>query len=143
MAEKNEKYCRCLYYSSNALARKMSKIAEEEFAITGLSPSYAFLIMIVNDKPGIQPTEISGIMMLNPSTVTRLTDKMVDKGYLERKADGKSVFIFPLKKSRDIDPKLKEAWMNLYKRYVNILGETEAANITSNIYSAAKKLEIQ
>jgi MarR family transcriptional regulator, organic hydroperoxide resistance regulator len=141
MAEKNEKYCRCLYYSTNALSRILSKIAEEEFAFTGLSPSYAFLLMIINDKPGIQPTEISQIMMLNPSTVTRFVEKMVDKGYLEKKSEGKSAYIYPLEKSINIDDKLKEAWMNLYNRYIGILGEAEAKELTNNIYSSALKLE--
>jgi MarR family transcriptional regulator, organic hydroperoxide resistance regulator len=141
MPKKNEKYCRCLYYSANALARIMSKIAEEEFASTGLSPSYAFLLMIVNEKPGIQPTEISNIMMLNPSTVTRFVEKMVDKGYLERKSEGKSVFIFPLEKSKKILPGLYDSWKNLFKRYTDVLGETAAKELTGDIYSAALKLE--
>ena len=52
------KYCGCLYYSANALSRIMTKMADEEFASAGLSSSYAFLLMTVNHKPGIQPKEI-------------------------------------------------------------------------------------
>jgi MarR family transcriptional regulator, organic hydroperoxide resistance regulator len=141
MEENKEKYCRCLYYSANALARITSKIAEEEFALTGLSPSYAFLLMIVNEKPGIQPSEISNMMMLNPSTVTRFVEKMVDKGYLERKTEGKLVFVSPLEKSINLDSKLKETWTNLHKRYSGILGEKEAKDLTTNIYNTAIKLE--
>ena len=71
MSEKSLKYGSCMYYSANALARIITKIAEEEFGTFGISPSYAFLLMTINDKPGIKPMEISEIMMLNPSTITR------------------------------------------------------------------------
>ena len=70
-SEKNKDYCQCLYYSANALAREIGKIADEEFAPTGLAPSQAFMMMTVIEKPGIQPMEISHIMMLAPSTITR------------------------------------------------------------------------
>ena len=76
MEKTKSKYCGCLYYSVNALSRVMTKIADEEFGVTGLSSSYAFLLMTVNEKPGIQPKEISQHMQLTPSTVTRLVEKM-------------------------------------------------------------------
>lgn len=140
MEDKSATYCKCLYYSANALARVMTKIAEEEFAPSGLAPSYAFLLMTVNGKPGIQPTEISEIMMLNPSTVTRLMEKMADKGYISRKASGKSVFIHPTEKGRKLEAKIRECWKNVYKRYVAELGESHANLLTGAIYEAAKKL---
>jgi MarR family transcriptional regulator, organic hydroperoxide resistance regulator len=141
MINERDKYCKCLYYSANALSRIMTKMAEEEFSITGLNPSYAFLLMKVNEKPGIQPTEISNIMMLNPSTITRLVDKLVDKEYIEREINGKSVFLNPTRKSTDLDPKLREAWVRLYKRYTSILGENQANILTLGIYDVAQKLE--
>jgi MarR family transcriptional regulator, organic hydroperoxide resistance regulator len=141
MKKERDKYCKCLYYSTNALGRIMTKMAEEEFSLTGLNPSYAFLLMIVNEKPGVQPTELSELMMLTPSTITRLVDKLVDKGYIERKINGKLVFLNPTGKSIELDPKLKEAWVRLYKRYTSILGENQANILTIGIYDAAMKLE--
>ena len=85
MQETKSKYCGCLYYSSNALARMMTKMADEEFAVTGLTSSYAFLLMSVNAKPGIQPMELSEHVQLTPSTITRLIEKMEVKQLLERK----------------------------------------------------------
>ncbi|MBK8875932.1 MAG: MarR family transcriptional regulator [Bacteroidetes bacterium] len=79
MKKNPSKYCGCLYYSVNALSRLMTKIADEEFAVTGLSSSYAFLLMTVNNKPGIQPKEIGEQMQLTASTITRLIAKMEQK----------------------------------------------------------------
>lgn len=138
--EKN-KYCGCLYYSANALARVMTKLADEEFGITQLAPSYAFLLMIINDKPGIQPKEISNKMMLTPSTVTRLIEKMEFRGFLERKVTGKYTEVYPTEKSLEINPKIKQAWLNLFSRYVELLGDEQSQSLTSAIYDAAIKLQ--
>ena len=83
MKEGKERYCGCLYYSANALSRMMTKMADEAFAKTGLAPSYAFMLMSINHKPGIHPKELSEHMQLTPSTVTRLLEKLEAKNLLD------------------------------------------------------------
>ena len=141
MEKCNSKYCGCLYYSANALSRLMTKMADEEFAMTGLSSSYAFLLMSVNDKPGIQPKEISEQMQLTPSTITRLIEKMEQKKLLERKSTGRTTEVFPTEKSKELGLKIKEAWRNLYKRYSDLIGEEEAKKLTAKIHEAVTKIE--
>ncbi|WP_431159107.1 MarR family winged helix-turn-helix transcriptional regulator [Winogradskyella poriferorum] len=136
METKDSKYCTCLYHSANAFARVMTKMADEAFSQTGLSPSYAFLLMTVNDAPGIQPKAISRQMQLTPSTVTRLIEKMEYRGLLERKSVGRATEVFPTEKSLALKPELKKAWQSLYKQYNTILGKDEARQLTDDIYSA-------
>ena len=140
MEKCNSKYCGCLYYSANALSRLMTKMADEEFAIIGLSASYAFLLMTVNDKPGIQPKEISEQMQLTPSTITRLIEQMEQKKMVERISTGRTTEVYPTDKSKKLDGKIKEAWRNLYNRYSELIEEEEAKRLTANIYEAVKKL---
>lgn len=134
------KYCGCLYYSANALARIMTKIADEEFAVTGLTSSYAFLLMAVNEKPGIQPKEISYHMQLTPSTVTRLIEKMEYRGFLERKHVGRITEVYPTELSVALQSKIKEAWKNLYNRYTKFLGKEEAEKLTVLTFEATQKM---
>ncbi|MBK6764879.1 MAG: winged helix-turn-helix transcriptional regulator [bacterium] len=134
-------YCRCLYYSANALARQLSKLAEEEFAPTGLAPSYGFLLMNVNAHPGIQPTEVAHHMMLAASTVTRLVEKLEEEVYLTREREGKAIHIYPTAKSKRLDPKIKECWRALYARYAELLGKEESHKLTQDVFAAALKLE--
>jgi len=130
------KYNSCLYYSANALARVMGKMAEEEFSKTGLAPTYAFVLMAVNSTPGIQPKELSEYLQLTPSTVTRLIDKMEFKGYLERKNCGRSTEIFPTEKSLTLNEQIKTSWEELHKRYSNLVGEAEGKELTEKINQA-------
>ena len=124
MSDIKSKYCNCLYYSANALSRIMTKMADEAFAATGLTSSYAFLLMIVNEKPGIQPGEISCQMQLKPSTVTRLIEKMEYRGYLKREHAGRCTKVYPTIASTKLNPKIKKAWSDLYRQYADILGKS-------------------
>lgn len=78
-------------------------------------------------------------MQLTPSTVTRLIEKMELRGFVERKSVGRITEVYPTTKSKQLDPKIKEAWLNLYRRYSKILGE-EANDLTAAVYDAVKKL---
>lgn len=142
MKKKDSIFCRCLYYSANALGRIMTKMAEEEFAVTGIAPSYAFLLMTVNSSPGIQPKDISEAMLLTPSTVTRLIEKLEHKGLVERKSVGKTTEVYPTEKSLKLNNKIKSAWSNLYDRYSEILGEEEGKRLTAEIYKASQQLGV-
>jgi DNA-binding MarR family transcriptional regulator len=136
-----DSYCRCLYYSANALARKITRLAEKEFEPTGLAPSLGFVVMTVNKKHGITAGELASIMQLQPSTVTRLVDKLEEEGYLARQTDGKFMQVYPSGKATRLDGALKSAWRNLHKRYTDILGEEPSRALTAAIYEATTKLE--
>jgi DNA-binding MarR family transcriptional regulator len=133
-------YCGCLYYSANALARKVKRMAEEVFRPTGLPPSHGFVVMTVNKQPGITAGEIAAVMQLQPSTVTRLVDKLEDEGFLTRQTDGKFIRMLPTAKATRLDAGLRLAWQNLYKRYTALLGEQQSRDLTSAIYEAAMTL---
>lgn len=139
--EDNNIFCQCLYYAAGAFGRKMNKLAEDAFAQTGLAPSYAFVLMAVNRKPGITPSELSGQMMLTPSTITRLVEKLEAKEYLERHPEGRVTTIHPTRKSKLLDKKLRASWKSLYEAYSEILGEESAQKLTADIYEASLKID--
>ena len=132
-------YDQCLYFVSNVFARSMEKLAEEEFGAIGLSPSYAYLLMAAIQKPGIRPLELSQILQLHPSTITRLLDKLQMKGYLERLNSGRTTKILPTTKSQGMKLKLERAWQNLHNRYTQLLGEEQTQQLISTIGSAQEK----
>jgi DNA-binding MarR family transcriptional regulator len=133
-------YCNCLYYSSNALARIVTKMAEEEFAAVDLAPSHAFVVMTVNKNPGIQAGELAEIMMLTPSTVTRLLDKLETRHLVKKHTEGRIAMIYPTPQSVELNEAIKAAWYKLYQRITGILGEENARQLTGNIYQTALKM---
>ncbi len=139
--KKENPYCQCLFYSANALARNLTRLAEDAFAQTGLAPSHAFLLMAVNKTPGIQPNELSKILMLTPSTITRLIEKLERKNLVERKTSGRETKVYSTPKGKAMDENLRTSWSTLYKNYTLILGSKESKKIADSVYQAAIELD--
>lgn len=134
-------FCDCLYFSANSLARNLTKLAEDAFAVTGLAPSHAFALMVINRKPGVSPSEIAKEMHMMPSTITRFLDKLELKGYISRNSEGKTSELFPTEKGKEIYPKLGEAWYSLLENYNSIIGKEEAAELATRLYDASEKMK--
>jgi len=141
MSDEKSSYCKCLYYSANALARIITKMAEEEFAAVNLAPSYAFVVMTVNKKPGLLAGELAEIMMLTPSTVTRLLEKLENQQLVKRHTEGRITMIYPTPQSVELNQAIQTAWGKLYTRYTDILGKEFAHQITEDIFISAVKLD--
>ena len=119
----------------------MTKMADEEYAKVGLSSSYALVLMLVIDNPGILPKEISRQMQLTPSTVTRLIEKLEYRGLLIRRQNGRCTEVYPTKDGLAIKKEIKDAMKRLYLRYTKILGKEKAHSLTSAIYETTQILE--
>jgi len=132
---------KCLYFTVSKLSRTITKMAEEEFAKTGLSPTYGFLLMTVNEKPGISQNEICEVLHIAPSTLTRFIDKLEGKGLVERKSEGKNSFIYSTEKGKEQQNEIEKAWQSLYHRYSEILGYEEGDKLTEIVNDAVNKLE--
>ncbi|WNB91085.1 MarR family transcriptional regulator [Bacillus sp. NEB1478] len=131
----------CLYFTVNKLSRAITRMAEDSFKKTGLSPTHAFCLMLVNNKPGISQSELAEQLHMMPSTITRFIDKLVMKGLIERKAEGKRSFIFPTEEGENTQEEIRAAWKDLYRTYSAILGEEEGKSLTTLIREAGDILE--
>jgi DNA-binding MarR family transcriptional regulator len=140
MKTSDSKYHQCLYFASNALARKIEKLAQGIWSKVDLSPSHAYLLMLAIDEPGIQPTGLAEHLQLQPSTITRLIEKLEEKKLLVRTTEGKITNVYPTPKGKDLSPKLKECVNEFYNSYSNILGKEESAKLVQGIGKFADKL---
>lgn len=140
MKSTESRYAQCMYFSTNALARKTEKMASAVWRKVNLSPSHAYLLMIVLDHPGTQPGLLSSELHLTPSTVTRLLEKLEQKKLVVRQTEGKTTNVFPTQKSRDLKPQLQQCSDEFQQVCTGLLGETECGRLVSNINRVNDKL---
>lgn len=130
----------CLYFSSNKFVRALTKVAEDEFKITGLTPTYAFAVTIVNKNEKISSTELAEYLQMAPSTITRFVDKLVSKNLVERKIDGKNSFIYSTIKGKELQEIINVAWRNLEDVLAKKLGKDETKELVSLLNRASEQL---
>jgi DNA-binding MarR family transcriptional regulator len=116
-------------------------MAEDEFKITGLSPSHAFLLHIVNKNDGIHQKKIGELLHMTPSTITRFIEKLENKGFIRRKSEGKNVYIFTTEKGLLLQPDIAKAWRNVYGLYADILTSEESEQFVAIVNKLISKLE--
>ncbi len=130
----------CLYFTANSLSRIVTRMADEQFRITGLSPSHAFLMMVLYESPGIGPKELAGKLDLAPSTVTRFLDYLQNKGFINRISEGKVFRLYSTAKGEELKESIGIAWKRLHDEYSSVLGAENSAALTKAINIAAEKL---
>ena len=141
MKTSESRYSDCIYFVSNALARKVDKLASDAWKKVNLAPCHAYLLMIVIDKPGSQPGMLSEELHLTPSTVTRLIEKLEDKKLVTRLTQGKTTNVFPTQKGKDLVPKLRACVQEFNTAYLEILGKEESEKLVRNMNKIADKLQ--
>ena len=136
-----ELLCSCLYFTANSLARTITRMAEEEFGKLGMTPSHAFLLMVAIDKPGISQKELSESLHLAQSTVSRFTDALVQRGFVEKRVSGKIAQVYPTAKGEAQMEEMHAIWKGLHARYSKVLGEENGDALSALVGEAHKKLE--
>lgn len=133
----------CLFFSSAKLSRLLGKIADDAFKLTGLSPSHALLLYLVNENNVIHQKTIGEILHLTPSTITRFVEKLEDKKLVCRTTEGKNVYIHSTEKGMQLQPNIIRAWNTLQGMYGGILTQEESRQFIAITSKLMKGLENQ
>lgn len=131
----------CLFFTTVKLSRVFGKIAEEAFSKTGLSPSHALLLYLVNQKEEILQKELGETLHLTPSTITRLIEKLEHKSLVSKRYEGKSVILSTTPQGLALQKSIMESWNFLHEQYYGILTEEETAQFLTLSKKLLGKLE--
>jgi DNA-binding MarR family transcriptional regulator len=141
MKTSGSRFAQCLYFTSAALARKVERIAQESWKPVDLSPSHAYLLLAVLEEPGVQPGVLARELQLQPSTITRLIEKLEEKKLVVRTTEGKLTNVYPTPKARELQPRMKDCMETFHQRYSAAIGEEECGRMVRNMARIADKLE--
>lgn len=140
MKTSNCKYSKCLYFTSNALARKVEKLAIESWKRVDMSPSHGYLLMLLLDEPGMQPGNIAAQLQLTPSTITRLIEKLEERKLVVRTSEGKISNVYPTPKAKELLPELQACVQDFSAAYSRVLGKEETNKLVQGMNKFSDKL---
>lgn len=133
----------CLFFSITKLSRVFGKMAEDTFGKTGLSPSHALILYMVNRSEHLHQKEIGEKLHLSPSTITRFIEKLETKGFVTKTVEGKNAFICTTEKGLALQPDIIESWHALHEKYAHILSTEEVVQFIGLSEKLLKVLDHQ
>lgn len=96
---------------------------------------------MVLDEPGAQPGLLAAHLQLQPSTITRLIEKLEEKKLVIRTTEGKTTNVYPTPKGKELYPKMKTIVEEFGKQCDAVFGKEQCMAITNKIASVADKLD--
>ena len=122
---------KCLYFTATKFTRLISSLWEEAYRPISLSPSHAYLMMLILENPGDTPKKLSEKMDLKLSTVSRLIDGLFVKGLIIRKKinkDKRECSVYPTELGVSLKNDLVKITKKLHKKIRKILGNTDVSD---------------
>jgi DNA-binding MarR family transcriptional regulator len=135
------KFCNCAYFVSAALSRKITRLAEKNWATSGLSPSIGYLLLAVLEDPGIQPGMLGQQLQLAPSTITRLIEKLEQKKLIIRANDGKLIYVYPTPKGKKLYMQLNNCRQAFSEEFDRLMGDEGTRKLLQDMQVVAERLE--
>lgn len=115
----------CLYFNTTALARALEREWTRAFKPFGLTPSQAFMLRMVLDRPGLLQGQLAGALAIARPTATRTLDGLQKLELVERRStpsDGREYAIHPTAAAEAIGAALNGAGAAVTRRLKKSLG---------------------
>lgn len=136
---------RCLYFNSNALARRVNREWEAAYGELDLSPAHAYLLRLILAQPGLTQKQIGEALGLEKSTITRFVATLEKRGLLRRTQggddDGRVIQVMPTAKARRLQARLEQIGEQLYQRMRQILGREHMDSFVGELRETHRALD--
>lgn len=131
----------CLFFTVKKLDRVLNNYAEEAFSSTGLSPTYGFIILALEEKEAMWQKDLSKLLHLAPSTLTRFIEKLVNRGLVSTQSQGRMTSVSLTDKGHELAKEVQKSWDKVHDSYFSILGKSLGDNLAIELNEAAEKLK--
>lgn len=140
MAHLKDQFNQCLFFASSATARALARIADVHFKAFDLSPTQGFILMSIREAPGINVSDLSIVLALDASTVTKTLEKMAMKDLVQRETINKNVRLFLTGKGEEREADARAAWKKTRLAYTKLVGEPEVRTLCETLSAAQEAL---
>ena len=131
---------KCLFFTSNRLANVLWRIVNDVYAEIGLAAPYIYLLVVVNQYPGITISELSEKLGIAPSTCTRFVNKLMGQGILKKKQEWKTVHVILTDEGRKKTEGIDASLQRLHERCGAAISEEQYQKLSAAMWQAAYEL---
>lgn len=133
----------CLYFNTTSLARKLEREWTLAFKPFGLTPSQAFMLRVILDKPGSYQNTLAKEMNITKPTASRGLDGLVSLGLIERvpsENDAREIEVHPTKKAKAMKDSINAASGEVTKKFKKLLGANEFLYVVGKLRGISNTL---
>lgn len=126
----------CLYFNTTALSRLLERAWTKAFKPLGLTPSQAFMLRVVLEKPALLQGELAKELTISRPTATRTLDGLQKLGLVERRtteSDGREYAIYPTALAQGMKDAINQASAAVTRRLKKELGHSQFDEAVSKI----------
>ncbi|WLI88334.1 MarR family transcriptional regulator [Massilia sp. R2A-15] len=134
----------CLYFNTTALARTLEREWTRAFQPFGLTPSQAFMLRVVLEKPALLQSQLALEMAISRPTATRSLDGLQKLGLIERRnteSDGREFAIHPTEAALALKDGLNAASGAVTRRLKKALGAPQFDDTVAKVRQVRAGLE--
>ncbi len=126
----------CLYFNTTSLARKLEREWTIAFKPFGLTPSQAFMLRVILEKPQSYQNALAKEMNITKPTASRGLDGLEKLGLIERRPspdDAREIEVHPTKKAKAMKDGLNAASGEVTKKFKKLLGSEEFLDVVGKL----------
>lgn len=131
----------CIYFNLSTLSKQITKIWNDEFAKLGLSPSHGYILSALADNSDLSQKELSEIMELDASTITRFIDALAKKKLIDKTTIGKGARYTLTDTGNETAVHVKQLMADLFSKMKNIFDENDFKEMIVELQQAKLTLK--
>jgi DNA-binding MarR family transcriptional regulator len=133
----------CLYFNTTSLVRKLEREWAMAFKSFGLTPSQAFMLRVILEKPQSYQNALAKEMNITKPTASRGLDGLEKLGLIERRPspdDAREIEVHPTKKAKAMKDGLNTASGEVTKKFKKLLGADEFLDVVGKLRGIGEML---
>ena len=133
-----------LSYMIFQVAKTHRGLAGELLCPSGLYPGQEILLMHLWDKDGQTQSALIGLMGIDPSTVTKMVQRLEAEGHISRtpsETDRRAIIVKLTASGRNLKSKVEKMWTMLNEATVENLNDSEQAQLLHLLQKALPTLQ--
>ncbi|WP_311406892.1 MarR family winged helix-turn-helix transcriptional regulator [Liquorilactobacillus uvarum] len=141
MSDKHTFYSTCPYFTAAKYIREMERLAQKNYAPTGMAPAYSYIMMTLQDENPQTINDLSSKLGYDHSTISRMSKKLADKELILQSCSGRTTLLQLTKEGKIFLKVANVCSKKMERKTATIFGENEKKQLVQDLINAYRGLK--